>query len=205
LWRQWLQDNHEQEQAVWLVFYSKKSGRKSISWREAVDVALCFGWIDSKKIKIDAETSHQFFSKRKALSTWSKINKDIIQGLIEQKLMTEAGFKSIAIAKENGYWKLDGDKDSEPFYYPNSLINEEKRALTASAKEKNFNDTPSRNFNNFSWEGEASLVGFRNGSWSAILTIRWGFYSGKGGLIIPFWYETQPIEFNRIPQQIYLK
>src|SRR6476620_4689482 len=90
-WRKWLEKNHLTEIAVWLVFYAKKSGRKTISWSEAVDVALCFGWIDSKKIKIDAETSHQFFSKRKPKSTWSKINKEKVTKLIDNGLMTKAG------------------------------------------------------------------------------------------------------------------
>ena len=105
-WRKWLEENHVSEQAVWLVFYSKKSGIKSITWSDAVDVALCFGWIDSKKVKIDAETSHQFFSKRKPKSTWSKINKNKVEKLIEQGLMTESGFASIAIAKQNDSWTI---------------------------------------------------------------------------------------------------
>src|SRR5690606_36234564 len=73
---------------------------------EAVDVALCFGWIDSKKIKIDEETSHQFFSRRKPRSTWSKINKEKVQRLIENGLMTPAGYQSIDVAKQNGSWTL---------------------------------------------------------------------------------------------------
>lgn len=103
-WRNWLEKNHESEDSVWLVFYTKASGKKSLTWSESVDVALCFGWIDSKKIKIDETTSHQFFSKRKAKSTWSKINKNKIEKLIEAGLMKEAGFRSIEIAKENGSW-----------------------------------------------------------------------------------------------------
>lgn len=105
-WRKWLEKNHLSQQAVWLVFYNKASHKKSISWSEAVDVALCFGWIDSKKIKIDEETSHQFFSKRKANSTWSKINKMKVQQLIESGLMTEAGYAIIETAKQNGSWTL---------------------------------------------------------------------------------------------------
>ncbi|UKT64482.1 YdeI/OmpD-associated family protein [Pedobacter mucosus] len=108
-WRKWLVKNHVSKQSVWLVFYNKKSNKKSITWREAVDVALCFGWIDSKKIKVDEERSHQFFSKRKPNSTWSKINKDIIQKLIDGNLLAEAGYKSIAIAKENGSWTILDD------------------------------------------------------------------------------------------------
>lgn len=103
-WRKWLEKNHLSKQSVWLVFYNKKSKLKSITWSDAVDEALCFGWIDSKKIKIDEETSHQFFSKRKPKSTWSKINKDKIARLIEQEKMSQAGMESIEKAKENGSW-----------------------------------------------------------------------------------------------------
>lgn len=105
-WRKWLEKNHLSKQAVWLVFYKKGSEKKSISWSESVDVALCFGWIDSKKIKIDEETSHQFFSRRKSNSTWSKINKTKIQLLIEEGLMTDAGFDSVERAKQNGSWTI---------------------------------------------------------------------------------------------------
>ncbi|MCF8325613.1 MAG: YdeI/OmpD-associated family protein [Leadbetterella sp.] len=106
MWRKWLQENHISKQAVWLVFYNKKSEIKSITWSEAVDEVLCFGWIDSKKISIDKETSHQFFCKRKPKSTWSKINKNKVEKLIEQGLMTEEGFASIETAKQNGSWKI---------------------------------------------------------------------------------------------------
>ncbi|WP_428657747.1 YdeI/OmpD-associated family protein [Runella sp.] len=105
-WRQWLQEHHNSKQSVWLVQYTKASAKPTISWSEAVDVALCFGWIDSKKISIDNEKSHQFFSKRKAKSTWSKINKDKIERLIADGLMTEAGLHSIEIAKQNGSWVI---------------------------------------------------------------------------------------------------
>ena len=106
MWRKWLQENHISKQAVWLVFYNKKSEIKSLTWSEAVDEALCFGWIDSKKISIDKETSHQFFCKRKPKSTWSKINKNKVEKLIEQGLMTEEGYASIETAKQNGSWKI---------------------------------------------------------------------------------------------------
>jgi uncharacterized protein YdeI (YjbR/CyaY-like superfamily) len=103
-WREWLEKNHLSKQAVRLVFYIKSSDKKSITWSEAVEVALCFGWIDSKKLKIDEESSHQFFSKRKSNSTWSKINKQKVVQLIEDGLMTEGGYKSIETAKQNGSW-----------------------------------------------------------------------------------------------------
>ena len=105
-WKQWLEENHQSRQAVWLVYYAKASGKPTLTWREAVDIALCYGWIDSKRIKIDHESSRQFFSKRKPKSTWSKINKEKVQELIEAGLMTPAGFQSIEIAKQNGSWNI---------------------------------------------------------------------------------------------------
>lgn len=105
-WRSWLEENHLKEQAVWVVFYSKASKKPTVTWSEAVDEALCFGWIDSKKISIDSEKSHQFFSKRKAQSTWSKINKEKIERLIDADLMMEAGYESIELAKQNGSWTI---------------------------------------------------------------------------------------------------
>ena len=103
-WRRWLELNHNNKEAVWLIFYKKKSPNYNLSWSDSVDEALCFGWIDSTKKTIDTEKYIQYFSRRKAKSNWSKINKDKVQILIEQKLMREAGYKTIEIAKENGFW-----------------------------------------------------------------------------------------------------
>ena len=105
-WREWLKLNHHKKEAVWLIFYKKKSTNFNLSWSDSVDEALCFGWIDSVKKTIDAEKYKQYFSKRKAKSNWSKINKDKVKTLIEQELMEEAGYKSINRAKENGSWTL---------------------------------------------------------------------------------------------------
>ncbi len=103
-WRQWLNENHHSKQSVWLVYYKKKSGMPTISWSQAVDEALCFGWIDSTKKSIDHETFMQFFSKRKPTSVWSKINKEKIQRLSDEGSITPAGYKSIETAKQNGSW-----------------------------------------------------------------------------------------------------
>ena len=108
-WRKWLELNHNKKKAVWLIFYKKKFPKYNLSWNEAVDEALCFGWIDSTKKTIDTEKYIQYFSRRKAKSNWSKVNKDKVQILIGQGLMNEKGYKSIEIAKENGSWTiLDG-------------------------------------------------------------------------------------------------
>ncbi len=105
-WRKWLELNHNKKDAVWLIFYKKKSPNYNLSWSDAVDEALCFGWIDSTKKTIDTERYIQYFSRRKAKSNWSKINKDKMKTLIEQGLMKEEGYKSIEIAKENGSWTI---------------------------------------------------------------------------------------------------
>ncbi|MCU4177066.1 YdeI/OmpD-associated family protein [Carboxylicivirga sp. N1Y90] len=105
-WRKWLELNHDKKEAVWVIFHKKSSPSHNMSWSESVDEALCFGWIDSVKKSIDSEKFKQYFSKRKAKSNWSKINKDKVLTLIDQGLMQEAGFKSIEIAKENGSWTI---------------------------------------------------------------------------------------------------
>jgi len=108
-WRHWLKENHISKQSVWLVYYKKKSGMPTISWSEAVDEALCFGWIDSKAKPVDEEKYIQFFSKRKAGSTWSKVNKEKVKKLIVAELMTQAGFESIERAKHTGSWTILDD------------------------------------------------------------------------------------------------
>ena len=105
-WREWLFNNHHRKDAVWLVFYKKQSDRKTISWSDAVDEALCFGWIDSKVESIDKESYKQYFCQRKPNSTWSKINKEKIEKLISTNQMTKAGFKAVERAKQNGSWTI---------------------------------------------------------------------------------------------------
>jgi uncharacterized protein YdeI (YjbR/CyaY-like superfamily) len=105
-WRKWLIKHHFQEDGVWVILYKKQANKPTISWSEAVDEALCFGWIDSIKKTLDAERSIQFFSKRKPKSTWSKINKQKVQKLIEAGKMAPAGFESIKVAQQNGSWNL---------------------------------------------------------------------------------------------------
>lgn len=105
-WRQWLEKNHREKKAVWLVQYRLSTNVPSLSWSEAVDEALCFGWIDSTRKTVDESSFMQLFTRRKANSTWSKINKDKIRRLVADGLMTQAGHESIETAKQNGYWTL---------------------------------------------------------------------------------------------------
>jgi len=118
-WRQWLEENHRSKQAVWLIYYKKKTSIASITWSEAVDEALCFGWIDSKAKALDDEKFMQFFSIRKPKSVWSKVNKEKIRQLMEAGLMTQAGLESIETAKKNGSWTILDEV--EELILPNDL------------------------------------------------------------------------------------
>ena len=108
-WRKWLEKNHLRKDAVWLIYYKKNTGKPSLNWSNAVDVALCFGWIDSKAETIDKLSFRQYFCKRKPNSTWSKINKQKIELLTAKGLMAQAGFDIIGIAKQNGSWTILDD------------------------------------------------------------------------------------------------
>lgn len=105
-WRTWLQKNHEKAKGVWLVYYKKSTHVPTLTHSEAVDGALCFGWIDSIKKSLDEQRSIQFFGKRNVKSGWSKINKAKIERLMEEGLMQERGLESVEIAKQNGSWQL---------------------------------------------------------------------------------------------------
>lgn len=105
-WRQWLKENHDKEQSVWLVYHKKNSGTPSINYSDAVDESLCFGWIDSTRRSLDENTFTQFFCRRKPTSVWSKVNKAKVKLLIDEGLMTPAGLAVIETAKQNGSWTI---------------------------------------------------------------------------------------------------
>lgn len=103
-WRKWLEENHTSEKSVWLIIYKKESRKPTVYYTEAVDEAICFGWIDSKPNKRDDESYYQFFSKRNPKSNWSKVNKEKVSRLLKHNLIAPAGLKAIEIAKQNGTW-----------------------------------------------------------------------------------------------------
>ncbi len=95
-WRSWLARNHAREKEIWLVFFRKSSGKPRIPYNDAVEEALCYGWIDSLQKGIDEEKFAQRFSPRKPTSKLSEMNKERIRRLIRQKKMTAAGLKAIS-------------------------------------------------------------------------------------------------------------
>ena len=111
-----MQKNHMTEKAVWLIIYKMDSGVPSVYYPEAVDEALCFGWVDSKVNKRDEKSYYQYFAKRNPKSNWSKINKEKVKRLIKEDKMAPAGLEMIKLAKTTGTWTaLDGvDKLTVP-------------------------------------------------------------------------------------------
>lgn len=94
-WRSWLAKNHKEEKEIWLLYYRRSSGKQRIPYNDAVEEALCFGWIDSIQKGIDEEKFAQRFSKRKPTSKLSAANKERIRRLMEQKKMTATGMQAI--------------------------------------------------------------------------------------------------------------
>ena len=114
-----------------MVYYQKKSNRSTLAWSEAVDEALCFGWIDSLAKPIDAERYMQFFSRRKPTSVWSRINKEKVERLIHEGLMAQAGLDVIDRAKSNGSWAILDD--AEALIIPADLEEELQKKPNARA------------------------------------------------------------------------
>lgn len=111
-WRQWLTNNHATEKSVWLAIYKKTSPTPSVYYDEAVDEALCFGWIDSSNKKGEGLYYLQFFSRRNPKSNWSRVNKEKVARLISAGLMTDAGQAMINLAKERGTWTALDDVEN---------------------------------------------------------------------------------------------
>lgn len=103
-WRAWLQANHDGAAGVWLMIAKKGSGVESVTYDEAVDEALCFGWIDGQKAKHDDLYFLQRFTPRAKRSVWSKVNTERVARLIEAGKMNAAGLRQVEAAKADGRW-----------------------------------------------------------------------------------------------------
>ncbi len=110
-WAAWLDEHHASSAGVWLRLAKKASDLQSLSYAEALDVALCYGWIDGQKNSYDESSWLQKFTPRGARSIWSKINREKAQQLIESGKMKPTGLKAIESAKNDGRW--DGAYDSQ--------------------------------------------------------------------------------------------
>jgi len=104
-WREWLEKNYTLTQGIWLRIYKKDSGKATVFYPEALDEALCFGWIDGQKKPYDEESWLQKFTPRRAKSNWSKINTEHAERLTKAGKMHTAGLKAIEEAKADGRWE----------------------------------------------------------------------------------------------------
>ena len=132
-WRSWLEKHSETKNEIWLIYYKKQSGKPRISYNDAVDEALCFGWIDGIVKRIDDEKFMQRFTPRRKGSGVSEINKERIRRLAKNKKMTKQGFKAIAET-----FDLSKDKASDLKIAPDVL----KRLKSNKKAWKNFQAFP---------------------------------------------------------------
>lgn len=105
LWEQWLEQNHSESTGIWIQFYKKGSGIASVNYAEALDVALCYGWIDAQLKSIDALCYKQHFTPRRPKSIWSKRNIEHVARLTDAGKMKPAGLKQVEAARADGRWE----------------------------------------------------------------------------------------------------
>ena len=103
-WRAWLERNHDQAAAVWLVTWKKPTGKPRVDYDAAVEEALCFGWVDSKSRSVDNERTSLYFARRKPKSAWSATNVARIAKLDAARLLRPAGRRAVEEAKRVGTW-----------------------------------------------------------------------------------------------------
>ena len=133
-WRAWLQKHHASAPGVLLVYAKKHTGLSSLDWDEAVEEALCFGWIDSKRQRLDDTFFLQIFTPRKPKSRWSALNKKRVAALTKAGLMTPAGLAAIDLAKKTGTWSAFDHVDA--MVMPPDLKTALAKAPAAAAKFK---------------------------------------------------------------------
>ena len=132
-WRDWLIKNYDKSSGVWFVYFKKHTGKPRVSYDEAVEDAICFGWIDSLARTIDEDRAKLLFTPRKAKSVWSQPNKERVAKLMSNGAMMEIGLAKIEAAKKDGSW--DALNASDNLEIPDELAKTFRRNRTA---QKNF-------------------------------------------------------------------
>jgi uncharacterized protein YdeI (YjbR/CyaY-like superfamily) len=137
--RDWLEKNHPKSDGIWIRFYKKGCGKKTITRAEALEEALCFGWIDGQLDRFDDQSWVQRFTPRRSKSGWSKINTQHAQRLIEAGKITDAGMNEVEAAKADGRWNAAyaSPRDAYP---PEDFLQE----LNKNKKAKDFFETLNR-------------------------------------------------------------
>jgi uncharacterized protein YdeI (YjbR/CyaY-like superfamily) len=132
-WRTWLERNHSKSDGVWLQFFKKDSGQKTFIHAEALDEALCFGWIDGQANSFDEKSWLQKFTPRRAKSIWSKKNTENVERLIQAGRMHKAGLVEVEAAKADGRWNKAYDSPKN-MNIPEDFM----KALSKSKKARTF-------------------------------------------------------------------
>ena len=104
-WRRWLEKNHAKKTEVWLIFLKKHVNERSVTYEEAVEEALCWGWIDGLLKRIDDRSHTIRFTPRKPTSRWSQINVARVKKLTQEKRMQPPGLEAVRVAKKKGEWQ----------------------------------------------------------------------------------------------------
>ncbi|MCB9235812.1 MAG: YdeI/OmpD-associated family protein [Bacteroidia bacterium] len=136
----WLEKNHTQTSGFWLKIFKKGSGQETITYAEALDVALCYGWIDGQKQSYDDQAWLQKFSPRRAKSIWSKVNIGHVERLIGAGRMKTAGFAEIERAKADGRWEKAYEPSSK-MTIPDDFLQELSKNQEAETFFKTLNKT----------------------------------------------------------------
>ena len=105
-WRAWLEANHDATPGVWLCSWRTVTGRPTCPYPAVVEEAICFGWIDSTASRLDDERGLQLLTPRKAKSTWTRLNRRRVADMEAAGLMTDAGRRTVDVAKRNGWWTI---------------------------------------------------------------------------------------------------
>lgn len=137
-WRAWLEKNHSREKEIWLISYRKKTGKPGVPYNDAVEEALCFGWIDSTVKKYDEDRTAQRYSPRRKDSGLSQANKERIDRLITQGKMTPAGLDAVAHVYQPGTTSQDD------FAIPEDILGPLKANRQAWDNFRKFPDTYKR-------------------------------------------------------------
>jgi uncharacterized protein YdeI (YjbR/CyaY-like superfamily) len=139
--RDWLKENHQQEESIWVVTYKKNIQTKYVSRDEVLDEILCFGWIDGIRRKLDDDRTMQLLSPRR-VKHWAKSYKDRAQKLVDDGRMHDAGFQSINDSKKTGLWNFMDDVDA--LIKPKDLILELQKYPTAEPFFDSISDSSKR-------------------------------------------------------------
>jgi uncharacterized protein YdeI (YjbR/CyaY-like superfamily) len=139
-WERWLAKNHNVIGGIWLQFQKKDSGRLSVTYAEALDVALCYGWIDGQKKSNDDCSWLQKFTRRRPKSSWSKKNTEHVKRLTETGKMKPAGLIAVENAGKDGRWKSAYDSQSNS-KIPDDFLKELSRNKKAQAFFNSLNKT----------------------------------------------------------------